>query len=543
MNINRLMRFRPALNRSLVVVSLAMLQFACSADNDTPLIYDPQMDLNPLGPTTPNHRPPVTTDADNPDFWIINGGVEDGVAPWQSRGDGVSISQSSAMAYAGSNSLLVEGRSDDWHGAQMHLPLDLPDNTYRASVWVRLAEGESPTTVKLTMERKEFGQTVPDYPTVAQGNVTSDDWVQVTGTFSHQSPNALETLLFYIEAENPTASYYIDELSLVVADAGSAVDPADPSGWIINGDVESGVAPWRGNPENVVVTQQAEASNSGDYSLLVTGRADNWHGPVMDLPKTLPVERTYQASIWVLLAPGEEDSDVQLTLKRQLDGQPGDAEGIYISIASAESVNDEEWVQLLGTFEHPPFEGELADFYLYVEATSVVADFYVDDLELVNAGELVFNSDLEISMEGWAGFAGATVERTTAFDARSGDYSLLVSGRTQPFQGGSFSFAALSLGYSYNISCWVKMAPGLPETALALNLKIAQDDGTNDTDAYPEIAELENVTSDAWVQLSGTYVYQLNDPDIAVTEIVGYVQAPKNATAEYLIDDCSVTLQ
>lgn len=536
MKTNRLMHFRQTLSRPLAVAALALLQFACSTDKSTPVTYDAGLDLNPLGPSAPNNQPPVTPDVDNPDFWVLNGGIEDGTSPWQSRGGETVISQSS-VAYEGDHGLLVEGRSVTWHGAQINLPLNLPSNTYRASVWVRLAEGEQPTNMQLTLERKEAGQDT-EYPAVARAPVTDGEWVQLTGVFTHSSTNATETLLFYIEAEEPTASYHIDSLSLEVTEDVAPANPADPSSWIINGGAEEGVTPWRGNPQELSITQDSQVAHTGDYSLFVAGRTANWQGAVMDLPKTLPVDKTYQASVWVRLPADAEPTTMGLTLKRQLVSQENDAEGLYIPIASAEQVTGDEWVELKGTFEHPAFEGELKDFYVYVEAAEGSASYYVDDLSMVNAGELVINSGLETSANGWSDFAGATVARTNS-DAHGGEYSLLVSDREETYQGGGFTFAALSAGTSYNISCWVKMAPENPATSLALSLAIMQGEAT----AYRSIATLESVTSDTWVQLAGTHVYQLDNPAAPVDEVVGYVEAPENANAEYLIDDCSITLQ
>src|SRR5690606_10727751 len=155
-------------------------------------------------------------------------------------------------------------------------------------------------SMQLTLERKQAGQDT-EYPSVARAPVTDGEWVLLTGVFTHTASSDLETLLFYIEAEEATASYHIDELSLEVTEDVAPANPADPASWIRNGGVEEGVEPWRGNPQELSITQNSQVAHTGDYSLFVAGRAANWQGAVMDLPKTLPVDRTYQASVWVRL--------------------------------------------------------------------------------------------------------------------------------------------------------------------------------------------------------------------------------------------------
>lgn len=524
MNISWLMcrNLQLSLNKILVVAVLLSLQQACSTDNETALAFDPAL-TNRLGtPTAPNNEPPDGVDPNDSRYWIINGGVENGVVPWQYKGDDVNIAQSSEYAYLGEHSLLVTGRNDTWHGPEMRLPLNLPTGqTYRASVWVRLVDGEQPATIKLTLQTRTESQTSENYNTLSQGVVTDSEWVRVSGTFTHQPTAPMANFLLYIESDNPTVSFYVDELSLTLVDT---VEPAPgPSEWIINGGVEEGIFPWRSLGDGVTLHQADEQARGGDYSLLVSGRTLFWHAAVMDLPKTLPVDREYRVSVWVRLAPDTPAVPIGLTLKKDF-GQ----EDPYFEIATHESVTDSEWVEVVGTFVHEFFDGALEDFYLYIESEEGSASYYVDDLSMAYADELIINGDLETDTDGWEPFGEVTITHTDA-DASSGSYSLLVSDRNETWQGASFTFESLLSNHLYEFSCWVKMAPEQESSSLTLSLKIEDAEG----EGYPTI-DSTSVTSDGWVLLTGSY-----SPGDDVTVELGYVQSDR-ATASYYIDNCSV---
>lgn len=522
MNIPRLMRrnLQITLKKVTGLTALLLLLQACSTDKETALVFDPDLADRLGSPTTPNHQPPVGVDPADPSYWIINGGVEDGVAPWGAGGS-ASLTQSMDQAYEGSYSLLVTDRSDGWHGPRMNLPPTLPAGTYRVSAWVRLVAGEDPAQINLTLQT---GPNNPeDYSSFTRSTVTDSNWVQISGTFTHNPTAPMEIFLVYIESDSKTVSFYVDELNLTAVDGEEPMP--DPDQWIINGSVEEGVSPWRQIGDPVVLQRADEFAYEGDYSLFVSGRAEDWHAAAMDLPKSLPIDREYRASVWVRMAPGTATAAVNLTLKKQVNGVDN-----FLQIASQSSVTSSEWVNLTGTFAHEAFEGTLGDFYLYIESPEPSASYYIDDLTLVFSGELIFNGDLETDTTGWGPFGPEVAITRTDADAYSGNHSLLVSNRSETWQGASFTFEDLPPNNPYEFSCWVKMAPGQNASELTLSLKTLLANGT---EGYPAI-DSADVTNDAWVQLSGSY-----SPAEGTTVELGYVQSDR-ATASYYIDNCSV---
>lgn len=502
------------------IAALLLLQLGCSANNDPSLEYQSDSTINPSGPTAPNNDPLSPPDPRNPVNWFSNGDLEAGtdIGPWYPQGDNVTATRTSAQRHGGNYSLLVAGRSDTWHGAVMPLIKTLPQGQYEASVWVRLAAGEDPAEIKLSL-KTQAEDADPTFTTIRSAEVTADGWTRLSGTFQNNNPGRWADLTLYVESSDTTVSYYVDDLTVAAL-----------SNLIINGGVESGILPWRFQGGSVLITQATEQRHGGIYSLLVTGRNATWNGPVMDLPP-LSVGRSYQASVWVRLAPGTPATQLNLTMKRTIAGNEE-----YIQLGSAE-VTANAWVQLAGVFTHIA-DGALQEHFLYIESAEAgaAASFYVDDLELALPSQLLANGDVEANLSGWWPFGPTTLTRTST-DANTGDYSLLVSGRTAEWQGASFTVAAPMAGEVYQFSCYVRMAPGNPDATVAMTIKL-RDAIDDDGGIFIEVTRAD-VTSEDWVQLSGSY---LHDPDGTETEFTPYIQASA-ATADFLIDTCSVIRQ
>ncbi len=498
------------------IAALLLMQLGCSASNDPSVEYQSGSTLNPSGPTAPNNEPLTPPDPRNPVNWFSNGDLESGTGPWYPQGDNVTATRTSAQRHGGTYSLLIQGRSVDWHGAVMPLIKTLPRGEYEASVWVRLAAGEEPAEIRLSLKTQPEGGT-STFTTIRSATVTADGWTRLSGTFQNNNPGRWGDLTLYVESPDLTVSYYVDDLTLVSL-----------SNLIINGGIESGIQPWR-TQGGALPTQSSEQSHSGDYSLLITQRSANWHGPVMDLPP-LSEGRTYQASVWVRLAPGTPATQLNLTRKSTLAGGPEE----YNQLGSAQ-VTDAAWVELAGAFTYLA-DGPLQEHFLYIESTEAgaAASFYVDDLELAVPTQLVVNGDVESSLSGWGPFGPSMLTRTST-DSKTGEYSVLVTNRTAEWQGASFTVAAPMAGEVYQFSCYVRMAPENPDATVAMTIKL-RDAIDNDGGIFIEVTRAD-VTSEDWVQLSGYYQHE---PDGTETEFTPYIQASV-ATAAYLIDSCSAT--
>jgi Carbohydrate binding domain. len=143
---------------------------------------------------------------------IVNGDVEQGLEPWTHQG-GV-ITRSSAYANTGSYSLLISGRQREWNAPMIPVKGMENNKLYRFSVFARMNDGEPATNLKLTMRRTTAGQTT--FVSLGTGQATSTTWSEVSGTFSAGNIAESEQVTVYLEAESPTASYFVDTLTVEV---------------------------------------------------------------------------------------------------------------------------------------------------------------------------------------------------------------------------------------------------------------------------------------------------------------------------------------
>lgn len=85
---------------------------------------------------------------------------------------------------------------------------------YRFSVFARMNDGEPAANVKLTMRRTTAGQTT--FISLGSGQASSTGWSEISGTFIADNAAESEQVAVYLEAESPTASYFVDTMTVEV---------------------------------------------------------------------------------------------------------------------------------------------------------------------------------------------------------------------------------------------------------------------------------------------------------------------------------------
>ncbi|SHO56496.1 endo-1,4-beta-xylanase [Vibrio quintilis] len=115
---------------------------------------------------------------------------------------------------------------------------------------------------------------------------------------------------------------------------------------------------------------------------------------------------------------------------------------------------------------------------------------------------LAENGDVEDGLTNWSSTAG-DVERTMQ-DSHNGAASVLITNRTAGWNGITFKPESLSNGKKYNVSVWVKLAPGASDSTLILTAKRTDDSDTSTTDEYTRIATA-TVSDYEWTELKGSY--------------------------------------
>ncbi|GAB7302260.1 hypothetical protein MAFF212519_01080 [Clavibacter michiganensis] len=141
----------------------------------------------------------------------IGSDFESGTDGWAPRGDGVAIAPST-IARTGSGSLLVTDRTQEWHGAALDVTSALAvGQQVEVTVWARLAAGEEPASLKVSVQRDTGGGSGYDGVAGAAARVTADAWTELTGTYTLGGP--VDRAQVYVEG-TVGADFLLDDFQL-----------------------------------------------------------------------------------------------------------------------------------------------------------------------------------------------------------------------------------------------------------------------------------------------------------------------------------------
>jgi endo-1,4-beta-xylanase len=138
------------------------------------------------------------------------------------------------------------------------------------------------------------------------------------------------------------------------------------------------------------------------------------------------------------------------------------------------------------------------------------------------------------TLQGWAPFGGGVLLTNVAGTARTGDHSLLTSGRTQGFNGPSLELAAvLTPGTPYQITAFVRLAAGEPATQVRMTVRRTPASGSA---VFESVSANTDVTADGWVAVQGVYTFTGS-----VSGLLLYIEST-SATASYHVDDFAISV-
>jgi endo-1,4-beta-xylanase len=433
------------------------------------------------------------------------------------------VANSTDVAFSGTHSLLTTGRTATYMGPGVSIFGQVQAGaSYKVSLAARLQAGQAPTTLQVTVQRSMSDGTQAYDTVVASTNVTADGWVTLAGNYSYTANN-VTGLILYVQSASATASYYIDAFSLALG------APAP-----ISYDFEDGTT----NPffafGPATLANSTAVAFSGTHSLAITARGASYAGPGVNLQGQLTKGATYQVTMSVRMVAGQPASTLQATMQRT----PTGGSATYDGVASASNVTDQAWVTMSAVYS---FATDNSGLILYVQSSSGTGSFYLDAVSITQlappAGPPGNTTGATSSFEsntteGWSGhFGAATVAPTTA-DAHGGSYSLLTTGRAGTYAGPAYDVTNVMFnGSRYNVSLWVKMAPGAENEQLRISL----DRHLGSTETFHQVVGNTTVTSGAWVRLQATY-----DMALANTQVILYVES-NAGTSSFYIDDFSIT--
>ncbi|RUS45720.1 endo-1,4-beta-xylanase [Cohnella sp. AR92] len=300
-----------------------------------------------------------------------------------SQSGGASLTAVTGKTFDGNDdgaALYVSNRANNWDAADFNFAnIGLVNGeTYTVTV-----KGYVDADASVPSGSQAFLQTVDSYAFLAAANLTAGAAFTLTKEFTVDTSTD-RALRVQSNDTGATVPFYIgDVLITKKSDAGGGVDPtrppALPFSTVTFEDQTTGGFAGRAGTETLSVTNEANHTEGGGYSLKVEGRTDTWHGPSLRVEKYVDKGSEYKVTAWVkLISPASS----QLQLSTQI-GQGSTAN--YVSLAAKTIGTSDGWVQYEGTYRY----SSVGDEYLtiYVESSSnATASFYIDDVSFVNTG-------------------------------------------------------------------------------------------------------------------------------------------------------------
>lgn len=177
--------------------------------------------------------------------------------------------------------------------------------------------------------------------------------------------------------------------------------------------------------------------------------------------------------------------------------------------------------------------------WLRVFMTSMLLLSYLFPFGLFNhnavadTSTIIIQNDFEDgTTQDWEPRFGDEVISVTTADQHSGNYSLLTTNRVNEYDGPSLNVLnKIDKGSKYDISVWVKLAPGEASSNVQVSIE-RQFQGTTN---YETVVGATLVTASEWVNLTGSYRLGFDVDFLSV-----YVETA-SGTASFYIDDFTLT--
>ena len=133
---------------------------------------------------------------------------------WQPRGDSVKIRLDTSKYHEGNKSLYISGRTAFWHGAKISIKKFVnAGRRYKFSIWVYHTSVDL-QRFSILVQRKMAGELFYRYDWITSSEVTGDSWIEISGSYVVPESGEIEELEFYIESQNPTLSFWIDDFAI-----------------------------------------------------------------------------------------------------------------------------------------------------------------------------------------------------------------------------------------------------------------------------------------------------------------------------------------
>lgn len=289
--------------------------------------------------------------------------------------------------------LYVGDRSANWHGVDLNFEAMNMQAGYSYEVTIRgyVDEGvEVPDNSQALLQSPEGS-----YPLIAETDLVAGEMFELVSSYTW-SDEVYENFRVQTNEVAATVPFYITEV-LVEWNADQTPvedeepDPdapqADEFTLIDFEDQELNGVEGRNGGEVLDITDAENHTEGGQYSLHVSNRQNDWHGPSLDVTSFINTGETYEVSAWVKV---DEDTAQTITLSTQV----GNDSPTYNNISSATLSAEDGWVEIRGEYRYTSLGGGYVSIYL--ESGNVNLDFYVDDINFEQIGSDPIEVDLEL---------------------------------------------------------------------------------------------------------------------------------------------------
>ncbi|KRE36314.1 endo-1,4-beta-xylanase [Paenibacillus sp. Soil724D2] len=252
--------------------------------------------------------------------------------------------------------------------------------------------------------------------------------------------------------------------------------------------------PWKGDGS---VAISSTTYSEGSKSLAMTNRAASSSSPFLDLTSLTKPGHRYDLSLKLKLGAGTDTFHIASNVAAvSLTNQ-------YPWLVGDKSVSSTEWT----TFEWKGYQlpSDTTGFKIWVESnnSTTTEDLYIDEVSLTDVtpiDQIGIQSIFEDGQGNWVRRNGpSNIDISTADNHTTGGSKSLLTTVTKQYDGPLLNVLGdMSAGNKYNLSAWVKMASGQSPTVLRLSVQSGDS-------SYANVSSNVTVTSDQWIQLTGTF--------------------------------------
>lgn len=423
---------------------------------------------------------------------------------------GAQLSAVTGKPFAGNDdgaALKVNNRSNNWDGvdlafSDLGLAVD-KQYTVTASVYVD-EDSDVPAAGKAVLEIVTNKGVAGSE---AYNGISSSDFKAGEGVLLSADLSVTSVVNTALRIKSDEAGkevpFYIGDITIT-----QVATPVQPA-VVLNQSFEDGNTGgwgklgWGSSGDIAVVDGVA---SEGTKSLKFFNRADEKAVPALVLTGKMKSDRKYDISLKVRLGSGEGEYH----LASKVDSEILADDQKYPWLIGNKLVTASDWT----LFETKGYEvpSRTNEFIIYVEPSgnALTSDIYIDEVIITDvtpgetAPEIVdktgISADFENGLDGFKARNGRETVVLSQDDNHTpdGKQSLLVTTTAQYDAALVGAAGKMAKNHEYELSAWVKMAPGQAPTTLRISVQYA-DSG------FANVSQNATVTDQEWVRLTGKY--------------------------------------